>query len=442
MRLYQAKKALKQAGSRINLSAADQSVLRDKVLAGVRRSEFWRASGDKIDFAPALWRVWLSSWLFLRPVGISLLIVAIITSSGVATVSAALTSLPGDAFYPVKITLEKAQIGLAFSNEKKAELEMAFASSRLLEVRKIIANEASRVSAGGDKTAQKTEVISQKIEKAMDHFTAGLKAVEKHLAAIQQDQSSEQSVVDISKIVNDKTITLEASLLDIKGQITQDLPKIIGELATSTPAQIIATTSPEVIAKTLPAVSSEKSLATIDKALDTVDDTNTKSLAMIVANAVAVPNNDTKQDAVEKLQLKIEKIEKKIEETEKKIDSITTTAATAAQNISDAPAAGILPNADKTASGTMAGVVLNKAEPGKQGSTTAETVAQVVKDVQKKPEEAKKSIEDAKKILGTNDSSKLTDVLNKVQETKAIVQEAKQEIKNVESLVKPAEKSN
>lgn len=316
MRFYRGKTTLRQLAERVRPESGWKKRQREVLLSAIRRSDVWRSAAEPIKPGG-----WLQSYRILYSgTGISVLIAVVFFAGFIGTVSAARSSLPGDAFYPVKISLERAQVGLAFSQEKKAELEVAFAGSRLKEVNDLIAREGASPAA--------TAHISQ----AMNHFNAGLSAVQKRLA-------QNQAAVSISALVNDTTSALEDDLLNIKSKISS-----------------------------APSADS----ASIDQALKTVEETNTNSLAVIVEQAMASSDNEAKQEALAKLQTKIQRIEKNV--------------------------ASLLLDNNPSA------------------STSQETLQQIVKDDSKKPEEAQKSLEEAKKILETNDPSKLNDVLSIIKD--------------------------
>jgi len=414
MMLYRCKKLIRQAGFGINPALGWKQANREALLAEIRRSPVWRQAQDQ----PRVEKVSFSFAAFLpnyrvifRPVGIMAMIAAIVFSGSIATVSAARSSLPGDTFYPVKIGLERAQISLALSQEKKAELEIAFAGSRLKEVEEIIAQQ--------DLSPDRQIKAANNIQEAISHLTTGLDSVQKRLEDINKADDDKQAV-GISKLVNDNSLILEENLLQLKGKIVKEQSQEKVSLAV------------------------DKSLATIDQALVKIDETNTKSLAMMVEKASVLPGNEAKENAAAKLQTTIERMEKKIEVTEQKINSVnqdierTETAA-------KLEAGQAMLNKKESSLDKAVGSVAAMLSEGGNATSSPEVVnqdalRQMVKDVENKPEEAKKTIEDAKKILGENDTSKLVDVLNKVRETNSIVQDAREKLKSAETLFKPVEK--
>ena len=72
-----------------------------------------------------------------KPIAAVFIIVLVGLGSYTASVSATKNSLPGDLFYPVKLTSERVQVNFAKNKEEKAKLEIAFASRRLQEVQEV-----------------------------------------------------------------------------------------------------------------------------------------------------------------------------------------------------------------------------------------------------------------------------------------------------------------
>ncbi len=70
---------------------------------------------------------------------VALVLIVILFSGAGATAFAAQSALPGDALYPVKTTLEQAQVRLAADAARVAELHLGFAERRLEEIAGLIA---------------------------------------------------------------------------------------------------------------------------------------------------------------------------------------------------------------------------------------------------------------------------------------------------------------
>ncbi|MFZ5810404.1 MAG: DUF5667 domain-containing protein [Chloroflexota bacterium] len=81
---------------------------------------------------------WAAPRLRLNAVGALVLIVGIlITALTAVTALAAQPSLPGEILYPVKITVEQAQIALTIDPIRKSRLHLDFANRRLLEAEEL-----------------------------------------------------------------------------------------------------------------------------------------------------------------------------------------------------------------------------------------------------------------------------------------------------------------
>ncbi|MEK7105166.1 MAG: DUF5667 domain-containing protein [Patescibacteria group bacterium] len=97
----------------------------------------------------------------LRPAMVGLGMLVLVAGGWMTSVSAAYESVPGDFFYPIKIATERAQLTIATSDQKRAELHMDFASRRLAEMT-TLSNSTST-----DKEARlKTAVVAFKNEVA------------------------------------------------------------------------------------------------------------------------------------------------------------------------------------------------------------------------------------------------------------------------------------
>jgi len=121
-----------------------------------------------------------------------LLILAISFGGGIASVSASRGSMPGDFLYPIKITIEKAQVGLSAKKEDKAKLEVEFAARRIEEVDKL----AEKVGTRQEK--------KMKVKKALSNFKDNLATATKHLKDIKEEGKSKQAV-KLAVIISNRT---------------------------------------------------------------------------------------------------------------------------------------------------------------------------------------------------------------------------------------------
>jgi hypothetical protein len=86
-------------------------------------------------------RDWMGfNWVSVRIATIGMIVLSVLGGS-ITTVSASLTSLPGDFLFPVKRTTEKLQVAMQSDGNSKTKLKMEFAGRRLEEAKTIMQSE-------------------------------------------------------------------------------------------------------------------------------------------------------------------------------------------------------------------------------------------------------------------------------------------------------------
>lgn len=78
--------------------------------------------------------VWQFSHAIAKPLVVSLAVFVFLLAGWVGASNASFSALPGDQNYPLKLSLEKMQLALAFDPEQKAKLQVEFTSRRLDEM--------------------------------------------------------------------------------------------------------------------------------------------------------------------------------------------------------------------------------------------------------------------------------------------------------------------
>lgn len=298
------KKSLRGLDSQLAPDKDWESTLRMRLLETVRLSKpsneqrIVSGSDEKfLDFGFVL-RFWQGSRLLFRPMVAAVAAFVLVFSGSIATASAARASLPGDTLYPVKIGLEKAQIKLASSPRKKAELEIAFAGKRMAEIKQIIAKEG--------KGAPTTIATVAHINQAINRFNENINGVQKRLEEARLDAGENGNAVGISKLVNNTAGEFENNLTEIKDKI-EAAPG--SGPATATDVSGVGTSTP--------------ALSSLNKAQELLEEASVKSLDMIVSRAASSGDSALKQEAKALLQTKVEQIEKKIEASWRAVASTT-----------------------------------------------------------------------------------------------------------------------
>ena len=147
-----------------------------------------------------------------QPLGTLILILGVVVGPSIAAVNAAKGSLPGDALYPVKRSLERARLSFTFSSARRAELEVDLVSTRLHELQRLTKEQAP------------SPERQQKIALAVEELKKDTATVKTRLDAAKQngDTANKQQAVAIAKIVDQKTSdyqeTLQAAMNDINNE--------------------------------------------------------------------------------------------------------------------------------------------------------------------------------------------------------------------------------
>lgn len=118
---------------------------------------------------------------------------AVLLLAGNFVVGKAEGSLPGDNLYSVKIFVEKAELAMMFSDEKRATLNFDLADKRLSELSLMME------SAGGQK------VSVSDVDAAMENFNNHLSAAVSEMSSVVRSDSSASKAVAVAKIANNKT---------------------------------------------------------------------------------------------------------------------------------------------------------------------------------------------------------------------------------------------
>jgi len=496
MNYYRFRKTLKHSTSGINADQEWKNTTREMLLSQIRTSSPWKESSTQTHSKfGSLFDIVFARYV-LKPVAVAMLAITVVFSTAFGTVQAAQASLPGETLYPVKLGIEQAQVSLAFSEERKTELEMSFADVRLHEVVEIIQTEQQE--------EEEVDDININIKTAIIGFSEKMDSVQKRLEKIEQEETSEEVVLEISGLVNEKTLVLEENLLEIKEKIIEEStqPEVVEPVAVDSEAieedfsgevqeeqeEVVENEEQEevqeevvedaiaqdLVAEETVSEESDELLVSIELALDAVDNTNTKSLEVFVDKAVESEDQEIKQEAVEKIQAKIEKVEKDIAQTEEKIEQITFDAEeiddneavivevlpeeeeTTADDADDADStdeegerettddADDADSTDEEGAGDGSGIIssttpemlidINEEDEVEDLVIVEEKpIKEVIEDVQEKPQQAQDNIDDAKKLLDDSSIDGLGEALGKMLEAKEIVKQADNNIGIVEA---------
>jgi hypothetical protein len=83
--------------------------------------------------------MWQLTHAMLKPIAATVAIFVLTISGWVTVANSSTGALPGDRLYPVKLSMEKAQVALAFNDDQRMNLTVEFAGRRLDEMVKLAA---------------------------------------------------------------------------------------------------------------------------------------------------------------------------------------------------------------------------------------------------------------------------------------------------------------
>lgn len=216
-------KQLKSFGKTIKMDERISGEIRASLLSKISSNETAPALASIKAFNP---------FLYLNYRTLSVASVVLIVSTGcIGTVSASLSSLPGDLLYPVKITTEKLQVALITDEGEKTKLKVSFAGRRLQEATEIINKEEN-----GEKEV--------KVALAVLKFRAEVLSIQVNLPNLNEE--SKKSVEDSIAAMNSEVekITLANETAEIQpSEIIAEIPAVFVELDEKDPA----TTTPRVV---------------------------------------------------------------------------------------------------------------------------------------------------------------------------------------------------
>jgi uncharacterized protein DUF5667 len=358
----------------------------------------------------------------LRPVATFAIIIIIVLGVWTASVSATKNSLPGDLFYNIKLTSERVQVNLSLNDEKKANLEIAFAQRRLDEIKKITDD-------SNDKE-KKIEVPLKKFQESMVNVKSNLAKLEKKdlekaikIANIIEEKSKEYVglLEDQQEISPEFALDAENAILASKSTANKALALIIQEYE----AGASGWSEEEVVLKVNNKIDSIKN--DLNQARDEIDLIVTnmqleqeKLAAEAEAEAIAVAEAEEAAEAAES--------------TEE--EGITADDADTEEEASDESAEEDVPEGDE-----------ENDQPAEEEGTTEETTTEteITEEVvaEEEPvEEEPEMTEEPEEVLPTIDEAKarrieaytlLTDADNLIKENK--ISEAFNKIKRADEIL-------
>jgi hypothetical protein len=144
----------------------------------------------------------------------------VLMGSGVSI--AAQASVPGQALWPVKRSIEKAELTLTFSSVKETEIHIKHVNERMDEITKILGEENG--------APEKREKKEKAIKQAVTHLQKDITAADTSLKIVKEENKTPLKVVELAKKVNDVAKETSDDLAAKKKQVEDnDVDVIISE---------------------------------------------------------------------------------------------------------------------------------------------------------------------------------------------------------------------
>ncbi len=198
--------------------------------------------------------------------------IAVVFGGGAVTTLAAMQSLPGSPFYPVKLAIEKIRVFVSLSDESRLQLQTEIADKRLQELNDVIGSQ--------DSTEQKAEKVAQVVDSIQYQMTTVNSQFPKAGA-----KTESQKTLVAAKIVSEKAGQVSKALTTVK----EGLPSDNSDVKTK-----------------------------MTDAIEIADKTNITALEAMIANWNIASATTTKEEIAVKLSEEIKKTEDQIIAKEQK----------------------------------------------------------------------------------------------------------------------------
>jgi hypothetical protein len=351
---------------------------------------------QKLSFAEKLDLFMLRLLRRLMPSASKLVAILLIVGMSSGFSVAAQTSLPGQALYPVKRSLEKAELTLALSPVKETKVHIKHLNKRLEEIDKIVEenkidNKSEKIVAS-EKAIQKVVIYLEKEAAAIDQSLKIVKAESNPLETV----SLAKQVTELVKISKDKAEVLAQQIPVEKSQVIQDAldnVKVISAEVSQTAVTIAVATHAEVAQ---------------NQAENNADNIKPEDV------------NTVKQIVTEIITANIEDLSKDLQASQEKVETVATEVINQAVKDSQTTEVNILP------------VILGE---------TPKVETKDIQELKVKSAETTTSLDAAKAFL---ESGSLQDAVLKINESQEAVKKTEAVLKTIDTAQKTvdAEKLN
>jgi hypothetical protein len=290
---------------------------------------------------------------------------------GTGTGFAAQASVPGQPLWPIKRSMERAELTLAFNPVKETEVHIKHINKRLTEIDKIV--ESTKTEAEPEKVAKQEKAIKQ----AVSHLEKDVTAADTSLKIVKEEKQPLEIVElaqKVTKVTQEAVVSLGEQAVDSQDQAVEDalndvkdINEEVKEAAVSLALEVHEAIEKVAEADAAPEVTEEQQIEIIAEA---------DAVAVVVAEMIAEEISQLSDD---------------IDDAQGKVDVINQVELDAAIDVAETVPADQEPILDR------------------------------VTEVQEQPQEAGLILDEAKVLL---EEGSLQDALDKVSESKEVNEKA------------------
>ena len=160
-----------------------------------------------------------STLQLLKPAGALFSISLFVLSTGIFSVNASQSTIPGDTLYRLKLATERVQKALTSDEPEKAKLEIAFAGKRIEELEKIVSDIDSTEE---EKDEQVAEVITK--------FQKNISSAQETLVGLKDSESHEETV-DLAEVIDEKVNEYKETLEVVADEVSEPVKDAVENAA-------------------------------------------------------------------------------------------------------------------------------------------------------------------------------------------------------------------
>lgn len=383
-----------------------KSALLRAIKSDARVSKKVTTSEKDFAFLSALHVFFSRRFLIALKPGLTVFLAVVIATSGwIASVSASVDSVPGDALWGVKIASEKTQLAVASisgSSEKQAKLNIKFANRRAVELKKVLADEEPADEKSKEKKVKAIKNLNERLQ-------TSLESTNKTLKKVQEKETDSKKVVKLIKQVHVATVEVSKTLKESADAVVEEAGK-----------------------------DAAKDLVKTEKALEDVS-LHAVEIALEEAGELDGTQEDDEEVAQEVATIVEEALTELVENADENIEIVkqmTEKSAEQAESLdegNESDVSEIVLDNEPTSTSTMTST-LHSADEVIEDPINADDVVDVIKKVDETVEAVEANKQEIQKLIEDN---QLHEAVQKVRELSDVVNEVKEVVVEVDALVDP-----